>query len=400
MIDYENVAYQLINHDERLSVVEGNVSMSFLPLSHVYERMWVAYVFHKGVINCYLDDTNRVAEALKEVKPHYLCVVPRLLEKIYTKIYEKISKESIVKRMVFAAATRIAKIQLGRTKKGKYPSFILKKLYGVADRLVFQKLKDALGGNIQMIPCGGALLEPSIGRFFRAIGVNVTLGYGMTETTATVSCWDDHKFKLKSVGTLMPHIEAKIGDNNEILLKGGSITKGYYKNPEENAKSFTEDGYLRTGDAGYLDEEGNLYITERIKELMKTSNGKYIAPQQIEGKVGKDSFIEQIAVIADARKYVSALIVPNYEALAEYAQSLNLKYKNYSDLIKNSQIVEFFQKRLQHLQEELAAYEQIKKFTLLTTPFSISNDELTPTLKLKRKNIYKNYFREIEAMYV
>jgi len=400
MIDYENVAYQLINHDERLSVVEGNVSMSFLPLSHVYERMWVAYVLHKGVINCYLDDTNRVAEALKEVKPHYLCVVPRLLEKIYTKIYEKISKESIVKRMVFAAATRIAKIQLGRTKKGKYPSFILKKLYGVADRLVFQKLKDALGGNIQMIPCGGALLEPSIGRFFRAIGVNVTLGYGMTETTATVSCWDDHKFKLKSVGTLMPHIEAKIGDNNEILLKGGSITKGYYKNPEENAKSFTEDGYLRTGDAGYLDEEGNLYITERIKELMKTSNGKYIAPQQIEGKVGKDSFIEQIAVIADARKYVSALIVPNYEALAEYAQSLNLKYKNYSDLIKNSQIVEFFQKRLQHLQEELAAYEQIKKFTLLTTPFSISNDELTPTLKLKRKNIYKNYFREIEAMYV
>ena len=400
MIDYENVAYQFINHDDRLAVVEGNVSMSFLPLSHVYERMWVAYVFHKGVINCYLDDTNRVAEALKEVKPHYMCVVPRLLEKIYTKIYENVQKQSVLKRVVFATATRIAKIQLGRTKKGKYPSFILKKLYNLADKLVFQKLKAALGGNIQMIPCGGALLEPSIGRFFRAIGVNVTLVYGMTETTATVSCWDDHKFKLKSVGTLVPYVQAKIGQDNEILLKGGSISKGYYNNPEENAKAFTEDGYLRTGDAGYLDKEGNLYITERIKELMKTSNGKYIAPQQIEGKVGKDSFIEQIAVIADARKYVSALIVPNYEALAEYAKSLNLKYKNYSELIKNSQIVEFFQKRLQHLQQELAAYEQIKKFTLLTTPFSINNDELTPTLKLKRKNIYKNYFREIEAMYV
>ena len=400
MIDYENVAYQFINHDDRLAVVEGNVSMSFLPLSHVYERMWVAYVFHKGVINCYLDDTNRVAEALKEVKPHYMCVVPRLLEKIYTKIYENVQKQSVLNRVVFATATRIAKIQLGRTKKGKYPSFILKKLYNLADKLVFQKLKTALGGNIQMIPCGGALLEPSIGRFFRAIGVNVTLGYGMTETTATVSCWDDHKFKLKSVGTLVPYVQAKIGQDNEILLKGGSISKGYYNNPEENAKAFTEDGYLRTGDAGYLDKEGNLYITERIKELMKTSNGKYIAPQQIEGKVGKDSFIEQIAVIADARKYVSALIVPNYEALAEYAKSLNLKYKNYSELIKNSQIVEFFQKRLQHLQQELAAYEQIKKFTLLTTPFSINNDELTPTLKLKRKNIYKNYFREIEAMYV
>ena len=400
LIDYENVAYQFINHDDRLAVVEGNVSMSFLPLSHVYERMWVAYVFHKGVINCYLDDTNRVAEALKEVKPHYMCVVPRLLEKIYTKIYENVGKQSLVKRIVFAAATRIAKIQLGRTKKGKYPSFVLKKLYNVADKLVFQKLKAALGGNIEMIPCGGALLEPSIGRFFRAIGVNVTLGYGMTETTATVSCWDDKKFKLKSVGTLVPHIQAKIGENNEILLKGGSITKGYYNNPEENAKAFTEDGFLRTGDAGYIDREGNIFITERIKELMKTSNGKYIAPQQIEGKVGKDSFIEQIAIIADARKYVSALIVPNYDALSEYAKSLNLKYKNYSELIKNSQIVEFFQKRLQNLQQELAAYEQIKRFTLLTTPFSINNDELTPTLKLKRKNIYKNYFREIEAMYV
>ena len=400
LIDYENVAYQFINHDDRLAVVEGNVSMSFLPLSHVYERMWVAYVFHKGVINCYLDDTNRVAEALKEVKPHYMCVVPRLLEKIYTKIYENVGKQSLVKRIVFAAATRIAKIQLGRTKKGKYPSFVLKKLYNVADKLVFQKLKAALGGNIQMIPCGGALLEPSIGRFFRAIGVNVTLGYGMTETTATVSCWDDKKFKLKSVGTLVPHIQAKIGENNEILLKGGSITKGYYNNPEENAKAFTEDGFLRTGDAGYIDKEGNIFITERIKELMKTSNGKYIAPQQIEGKVGKDSFIEQIAIIADARKYVSALIVPNYDALSEYAKSLNLKYKNYSELIKNSQIVECFQKRLQNLQQELAAYEQIKRFTLLTTPFSINNDELTPTLKLKRKNIYKNYFREIEAMYV
>ena len=400
LIDYENVAYQFINHDDRLAVVEGNVSMSFLPLSHVYERMWVAYVFHKGVINCYLDDTNRVAEALKEVKPHYMCVVPRLLEKIYTKIYENVGKQSLVKRIVFAAATRIAKIQLGRTKKGKYPSFVLKKLYNVADKLVFQKLKAALGGNIQMIPCGGALLEPSIGRFFRAIGVNVTLGYGMTETTATVSCWDDKKFKLKSVGTLVPHIQAKIGENNEILLKGGSITKGYYNNSEENAKAFTEDGFLRTGDAGYIDKEGNIFITERIKELMKTSNGKYIAPQQIEGKVGKDSFIEQIAIIADARKYVSALIVPNYDALSEYAKSLNLKYKNYSELIKNSQIVEFFQKRLQNLQQELAAYEQIKRFTLLTTPFSINNDELTPTLKLKRKNIYKNYFREIEAMYI
>jgi len=399
IIDYENVAYQFINHDVRLKVEEGKKSMSFLPLSHVYERTWLAYVLHKGVINCYLDDTNKVADALKEVQPHYMCVVPRLLEKIYTKIYENVTKQSIFKRFIFSFVVKNAKKAIKAKQENKKISFFTQKILKFGDKKVFQKLRQALGGNIEMIPCGGATLEPSIGLFFHAIGVNVKLGYGMTETTATISCWND-QFNSASVGTILPNIQVKIGENNEILVKGGSVTKGYYNNPEETAKSFTEDGFLRTGDAGNIDENGNIFITDRIKELMKTSNGKYIAPQQIEGKVGKDSFIEQIAIIADTRRYVSALIVPNYEALVEYAKELNLKYKNYSDLIKNTDIIEFFNKRLQHLQRELPNYEKIKKFTLLTSPFTIDRDELTPTLKLKRKNIYRNYFREIEAMYV
>ena len=399
LIDYENIAYQIANHDVRLKVEEGNVSLSFLPLSHVYERIWLLYLLYKGVINCYLDDTNKVAEVLKEVKPHYMCVVPRLLEKIYTKIYENITQANIIKRLVFSFSTRSGKQMLKAKQKNKKPSWFLQKCYNLADKIVFQKLRDAMGGNIQMMPCGGATLEPSIGRFFQVIGVPVKLGYGMTETTATVSCWDDIPSKLKSVGTIVPNLEVKIGENNEILVRGGSITKGYYNNPEETKKAFTEDGFLKTGDAGSFDKDGNLYITERIKELMKTSNGKYIAPQQIEGKIGKDSFIEQMAVIADMRNYVSALIVPNFEALTTYAKGINLKYKNYSDLIKKHQIIEMFEKRLQRLQKELPSYEQIKKFTLLTNPFSIDRDELTPTLKLKRKNIYKNYRKEIEAMY-
>lgn len=400
LIDYENIAYQLINHDIRLSVQEGETSLSFLPLSHIFERIWVLYVLHKGVINCYLEDTSKVAETLKEVKPHYMCVVPRLLEKIYTKIYDNITRANIFKRLVFSFSTRSGKQMLKAKQKNRKPSWFLQKCYNISDKLVFQKLRDALGGNLKMMPCGGAALEPSIGRFFKVIGVPVIVGYGMTETTATVSLWEEIPTDLKSIGTIVPHLQVKIGENNEILLKGGSITKGYFNNPEETKNAFTEDGFLKTGDAGRLDANGNLYFTERIKELMKTSNGKYIAPQQIEGKIGKDSFIEQLAVIADMRNYVSALIVPNFEALTAYAKGINLKYKNYNDLIKKHQIIEMFEKRLQRLQRELPSYEQIKKFTLLVNPFSIDREELTPTLKLKRKNIYKNYRKEIEAMYV
>lgn len=400
LIDYENIAYQLINHDIRLSVQEGETSLSFLPLSHIFERIWVLYVLHKGAINCYLEDTSKVAETLKEVKPHYMCVVPRLLEKIYTKIYDNITRANIFKRLVFSFSTRSGKQMLKAKQKNRKPSWFLQKCYNISDKLVFQKLRNALGGNLKMMPCGGAALEPSIGRFFKVIGVPVIVGYGMTETTATVSLWEEIPTDLKSIGTIVPHLQVKIGENNEILLKGGSITKGYFNNPEETKNAFTEDGFLKTGDAGRLDANGNLYFTERIKELMKTSNGKYIAPQQIEGKIGKDSFIEQLAVIADMRNYVSALIVPNFEALTAYAKGINLKYKNYNDLIKKHQIIEMFEKRLQRLQRELPSYEQIKKFTLLVNPFSIDREELTPTLKLKRKNIYKNYRKEIEAMYV
>lgn len=197
----------------------------------------------------------------------------------------------------------------------------------------------------------------------------------------------------------MPNAQVKIGENNEILVRGGMVMKGYYNNPVETAKAFTEDGFFKTGDAGEFDENGNLYITDRIKELMKTSNGKYIAPQYIEGKLGKDKFIEQIAVIADAKKYVSALIVPSFEALEDYAKQLNIKYQDRLELIKHSEIIKLFEKRLEELQQELAHFEQVKKFTLLPQAFSIKMEEITPTLKLRRKVILERYRRQIEAMY-
>ena len=399
MLTYENLAYQMLGHSQRLEVDDTDSSLSFLPLTHVYERAWTFFCLYKAVVVYYLEDTNLVREALAEVRPTLMCAVPRFYEKIFATVHDKADAASFGKRMLFKLAVKTGRRVLTLKEQNRKPSFLLKKAYGFFDKMVYTKLKAVLGGRIKFMPCGGANLEPSIGRFFQSIGINVKLGYGMTETTATVSCWGDNRFNLQSVGTLMPNVQVRIGEDNEILVKGGMVMKGYYKNPEETAKAFTPDGFLRTGDAGKIDENNNLFITERIKELMKTSNGKYIAPQLIEGKVGKYNLIEQIAVIADGKKFVSALIVPNYEMLTQAFKDLNIKYKNTAELIKHSQVIEYIGKQLQKFQSDLPDYEQIKKFTLLPTAFSIERNEITPTLKLRRKVIYANYSREIEAMY-
>lgn len=399
MLTYENLAYQMLGHSQRLEVDDTDSSLSFLPLTHVYERAWTSFCLYKAIVVYYLEDTNLVREALAEVCPTLMCAVPRFYEKIFATVHDKADASSFAKRMLFKLAVKTGRRVLTLKEQNRKPSFLLKKAYNFFDKMVYTKLKAVLGGRIKFMPCGGANLEPSIGRFFQSIGINVKLGYGMTETTATVSCWGDNRFNLQSVGTLMPNVQVRIGEDNEILVKGGMVMKGYYKNPEETAKAFTPDGFLRTGDAGKIDENNNLFITERIKELMKTSNGKYIAPQLIEGKVGKYNLIEQIAVIADGKKFVSALIVPNYEMLTQAFKDLNIKYKNTADLIKHSQVIEYIGKQLQKFQSDLPDYEQIKKFTLLPTAFSIERNEITPTLKLRRKVIYANYSREIEAMY-
>ena len=399
MLTYENLAYQMLGHSQRLEVDNTDSSLSFLPLTHVYERAWTSFCLYKAIVVYYLEDTNLVREALAEVRPTLMCAVPRFYEKIFATVHDKADASSFAKRMLFKLAVKTGRRVLTLKEQNRKPSFLLKKAYNFFDKMVYTKLKAVLGGRIKFMPCGGANLEPSIGRFFQSIGINVKLGYGMTETTATVSCWGDNRFNLQSVGTLMPNVQVRIGEDNEILVKGGMVMKGYYKNPEETAKAFTPDGFLRTGDAGKIDENNNLFITERIKELMKTSNGKYRAPQLIEGKVGKYNLIEQIAVIADGKKFVSALIVPNYEMLTQAFKDLNIKYKNTAELIKHSQVIEYIGKQLQKFQSDLPDYEQIKKFTLLPTAFSIERNEITPTLKLRRKVIYANYSREIEAMY-
>ncbi|ERB62669.1 long-chain fatty acid--CoA ligase [Vibrio coralliilyticus OCN008] len=399
MLDYGNVAAQLEGHDARLSLSQDDVSLCFLPLSHVFERAWTFYVLYRGATNCYLQDTMQVREALSEVQPTVMCAVPRFYEKIFSAIHEKVSKAPMIRKVLFTWAVNMGAKMAACDQEGRQPSLILKKSHQLADKLVLSKLRALLGGRINFMPCGGAKLDETIGRFFHAMGINVKLGYGMTETTATVSCWADNSFNPDSIGMAMPGAQVKIGENNEILVRGPMVMRGYYKMPEETAKTFDEHGFLKTGDAGHIDEDGNLFITDRIKELMKTSGGKYIAPQMIEGAIGKDHFIEQIAVIADTRKFVSALIVPCYDSLEEYAKELNIKYHDRVELIKHHQVVEMLEKRVNDLQQELAKFEQVKKFKLLPKAFSMDEGELTPTQKLRRKVINDKYQDEIEEMY-
>ncbi|WP_447079410.1 AMP-dependent synthetase/ligase [Vibrio alginolyticus] len=399
MLDYANIAAQLEGHDQRLSLSQSDVSLCFLPLSHVFERAWTFYVLYKGATNCYLQDTMQVRDALSQVRPTVMCAVPRFYEKIFSAIHEKVSRAPIHRKIMFTWAVNMGAKMAACHQEKRQPSLLLRKSYALADKLVLSKLRALLGGQINFMPCGGAKLDETIGRFFHAIGINVKLGYGMTETTATVSCWDDKCFNPDSIGMSMPGAQVQIGENNEILVRGPMVMRGYYKMPEETEKTFDEHGFLKTGDAGYIDENGNLFITDRIKELMKTSGGKYIAPQMIEGAIGKDHFIEQIAVIADTRKFVSALIVPCYDSLEEYAKELNIKYHDRVELIKHHQVVEMLEKRVNDLQKELAKFEQVKKFKLLPRAFSMDDGELTPTQKLRRKVINDKYQDEIEEMY-
>ncbi|MBO2651751.1 AMP-dependent synthetase/ligase [Shewanella algae] len=398
MLDQRNFASAMRQHQQKIPFSSDQVSLVFLPLSHVYERGWSFYVLSRGGRNVYLADTQRVKEAIAAVRPHTLCVVPRFLEKVYSAVQDKVARAGNGRRKLFAWALSVGERQFEVMQGRAKPSAWLSLQWHLADKLVYGKLRAALGGRLQLMPCGGAALDAKVSAFFAAINLPVLCGYGMTETTATVTCNTLDNRVTGSNGRCMPEVEVRLGAENEILVRGDTVMRGYFNRPEDTADAF-EDGWLRTGDAGYLDEQGNLFITDRIKELMKTSNGKYIAPQRVEGKVGCCPFIEQVAVVADARNYVTALIVPAFEALEAWAKQKGLSYESPLELIRHSHVVEHFEERLKHLQQELAGFEQIKKFTLLPEAFSMEAGLITPTLKLRRKMIYHKYSREINAMY-
>jgi len=399
MLDHNNFAASLAAHDFELNVSDKDSSLSFLPLSHIYERSWVFFCLHRGIEVYFNQDPKKIAEVLKEVKPTVMCTVPRIFEKIFSAIQDKRKEASPTKMKLASWALGIGNNYYNKHKRiDKKVPLALKLKYKIADKLVLSKLRELFGGRIKFMPCGGAPLASDTISFFHSFGLNIKCGYGLTETTATVSLFGDTQFEFNSAGKAIEGSQIIIGDNNEILVKGPGVMKGYYKKPEETAKVF-KDGWFCTGDAGKIDEKGNLIITDRIKDLMKTSGGKYIAPQKLETALINDSFIEQIAVIGDQQKYVTALAVPSFENIKKYAIEHSISFKDVEDLINHNQIKDLFEKRFEELQKEFSKFEKIKKFTLLPKEFSIEAGEITATLKLKRKVIQKKYKELIDKMY-
>lgn len=378
-------------------------SLAFLPLSHIFERAWSLFVLSQGGEVAILEDPKNILNTLKHVHPTAMCAVPRFYEKVYQTLIKKIETASSTKQKLFKKALEVGAKVAAKKRTGDKVPFGLQLQFGFFDRLVFRKIKNELGGKLTFLPCGGAMLKKEISEFFAAIGMPVIVGYGLTETTATVTALPPKNYVYGSVGKALPGVEIKIGKDDEILVKYGGVMKGYYKNPEETANVFTEDGFLKTGDAGRLDEDGNLYITDRIKDLMKTSNGKYIAPQSIEIPLQSNPYISQAMVIAEEKPYVSAVIVPNFETLMEKFQDfknyLSLTIEEKKKLLEKPLIKETFEKVVAEIQKEFASFEKIKKFSLLPEEFTIENGEITPTLKIKRKVVMEKLNELIEGMY-
>lgn len=388
-------------HDVRLPLVtDKDLSMSFLPMTHIFEKAWCYYCLHKGVTIAINQDPKMIQKTLPEIHPTLMCNVPRFWEKVYAGVHEKINSASPAMKKIFLDAIETGRrYNLEYKNKGIPAPCSLKLKFQFYNKTVFTLLKKVLGiERGRFFPVAGAPLSDTINEFLQSVNIPIAYGYGLSETTATVCFYPEIGFQFGSIGEVMPGVQVKIDPgNNEILVKGKTVMSGYYNKPEETKKAFTEDGFFRTGDAGRL--EGNtLFFTERIKDLYKTSNGKYIAPQAIEMVMSGDNYIEQIAVIGDQRKFVSALIVPAYPLLEKYAGEKGISFESREELVKNKDIIRFIEARVEEHQKNLASYEKIKRFTLLPEPFMMGC-ELTDTLKLRRPVVLQKYATEIEAMY-
>ena len=388
-------------NDKVLPLSENDIFLNFLPFTHVFERGWAYLGLSEGCQQAINLRPTDILQSLKEVHPTCMSAVPRFWEKVYEGVLEKANHLSGIKRKLFRKAMTIGRIyQIDYLSKGRKPPMWLSLEYKFLESTIIDVLKKSLGlerGNF--FPTAGAAISKEVEAFVHICGIQMITGYGLTESTATVSCGRiGQPFTIGSVGRVLEGVTAKIGENDEILLKGDTIFKEYYRKPKETHEVIDDEGWFHTGDAGYI-KNGELFLTDRIKDLYKTSNGKYIAPQQIESKLIVDRFIDQIVVIADRHKYVSALIVPSYTLLQEYAKQQGIAHESLEELCNNQQVHNYLSERINTLQQDLAYYEQVKRFRLLPQPFSMERNEITSTLKMRRKVIFEHYSEEIESMY-
>lgn len=388
-------------NDECVTLSEDDRLMNFLPYAHIFERGFAILSLTEGCTVIVNSDPREVQKSMRETHPTCMSAVPRFWEKIYAGVKEKIDSASAMQRRVFKTALTIGrKHNVEHLAAGKKPPLWLRMEYEIVNKTLFSLIRKELGlEKPNIFPTAGAAVSEHVEEFAHTIGLNMVVGYGLTESLATVSCdRPDEGYTIGSVGKPISSIAIKISPEGEVMLKGPTITRGYYNRPELTAAAFDEEGYFHTGDVGYM-KDGELFLTERIKDLFKTSNGKYIAPQMIESKLLVDKYIDQVAVIADQRKFVSALIVPVYHLLEEYANSRNIVFNSREELCDNPQIHEMLAARIDALQQQLASYEKIKRFTIMPEAFTMGKGELTNTLKLKRRVVGESYKTLIGKMY-
>ena len=388
-------------NQKAVPITENDRVLNFLPFAHIFEKGWALLGMSVGarmIVNTY---PQEVQQSMRETHPTSMSSVPRFWEKVYVGVMEKIDNAGALQRKIFHNALRVGRRHnIEYLSRGKRPPLMLHLEYEAINKTLFSIVRKELGlTNPNIFPTAGAAISPHVEEFVHSIGLNMVAGYGLTESLATVSCDQlDKVYTVGSVGRPLDAVDVKISEEGEVLLKGKTITRGYYNRPDLNDTTFTADGYFRTGDCGYL-KDGELFLTDRIKDLFKTSNGKYIAPQMIESLLLVDKYIDQIAIIADQRKFVSALIIPEYRLLEDYARKNNIPFESREDLCANDKIHSMIWNRIETLQQPLAHYEQVKRFTLVPHHFSMENGELTNTLKLKRRVINENYKAEIDKMY-
>ena len=382
-----------VNEDDRI--------MNFLPYTHIFERGWAILCLYAGARMIVNTHPQEVQQSMRDTHPTCMSAVPRFWEKVYMGVMDKIEHASAMQRGIFKHALSVGRRHnIEYLSRGKKPPIPLHLEYEMINRTIFSLVRKELGlENAHFFPTAGAAVSAYVEEFVHSIGINMIVGYGLPESLATVSC--DHlgdPYTVGSVGIPIEGIDIKISEEGEILLKGPTITVGYYNREDLTKQAYTDDGYFRTGDAGYL-KDGELFLTERIKDLFKTSNGKYIAPQMIESKLLVDKYIDQICIIADQRKFVSALIVPVYSLLEEYARGHDIAFDSREQLCADPRIIKMMHERIDTLQQQLAHYEQVKRFTLLPHHLSMEKGELTNTLKIRRRVLNENYKAEIDKMY-
>jgi long-chain acyl-CoA synthetase len=398
MLTHDNIFSNVKTISSILPLKDTDTVLSFLPLSHILERTAMFAYLYNGMSIGFAESIDTLGENLLEVRPHIMVNVPRVLEKIYAKVIDNVQVSSSLKRKIFFWAVKVGRKYGGKKILNQPISKLLQFKRNLANKLVFSKVYAKTGGRVRFFLCGGAPLSKDIAEFFYAIGLTIIEGYGLTETSPVITVNTFEKLKFGTVGPSIPGVEVKIAEDGEIWAKGPNIMKGYYKK-EEETKDVFEGKWFKTGDIGHLDEDGLLVITDRKKDLIVTAGGKNVAPQPIENLLKTNPYIENVLAIGDRRKFVSALVVPNFEKLEEYAKFNNITYETVGDLVKNEKVVHFIEGEVDRATPSLASYEKIKKISLLDRDFEIDKGEITPTLKIKRNVVEEKYRGVIDAMY-